>query len=228
MRFRLGGNQHNRTLGTPDRGCCLALPWNNRDTRSIAARAFSLLELMIVLVIIMVITVLLDSEFTTTHKNRALFTCQKNLQTMYLALNIYQNDNGGSFPMWKDATSPAEPLSLLVPKSTTVTEIFICPGSKDQPLPEAESFAGRKISYAYYMGWATNDTGAILVSDAQVSVAPKNRGQAIFSDDGHAPGNNHGKSGGNLMAVGGEVTSSAPAASRDVLYPATVHMLNPE
>ncbi len=194
-----------------------------------AAGGFSLLELLIVLTALIVLTVMMDSNFSVASRNRALAGCRKNLQTIYLALSIYENDNNGAFPFLKGAATSAGPLSLLVPKSTTVTEIFICPGSKDPPLPEAESFAGRKISYAYYMGRTTNDdAGGILVSDAQVDTAPKNKGQQIFSEDGRKPGNNHGKEGGNLLSRGGEVTGSRPKASRDVRYPPGVRLLNPQ
>jgi type II secretory pathway pseudopilin PulG len=193
------------------------------------AGGFSLLELLIVLVLLIILTAVMGGQYGAAGRKRALAGCQKNLQTIYLALSIYENDNNGSFPFLKGAATPAGPLSLLVPKSTTVTEIFICPGGKDAPLPEAESFATRKISYAYYMGRTTNDdAGAIIVSDAQVDAAPKNKGQRIFSEDGRKPGNNHGKEGGNLLSRGGEVTFSGPKASRDVPYPPNVRLLNPE
>jgi type II secretory pathway pseudopilin PulG len=194
-----------------------------------AAGGFSLLELLIVLVALVVLTVMMDSNLSVASRNRARDGCRKNLQTIYLALSIYENDNNGAFPFLKGAGTSAGPLSLLVPKSTTVTEMFICPGSKDPPLPEAESFAARKISYAYYMGRTTNDdAGGILASDAQVDAAPKNIGQQIFSEDGRKPGNNHGRQGGNLLSRGGEVTGSGPRASRDMRYPPDVRLLNPE
>jgi type II secretory pathway pseudopilin PulG len=193
-----------------------------------AAGGFSLLELLLVLTILIILTVMMESGLTTSTRNKALANCRKNLELMYLALSIYEKDNNGAFPALKDARTPAEPLSLLVPKSTTTTEIFICPGSKDPSLPEAESFAGRKISYAYYMGRTTNDDpGAILLSDAQVDAAPKLKGQQVFSEDGRVPGNNHGKMGGNLLWRSGEVTVSRPKASRDLAYPPSVHLLNP-
>jgi hypothetical protein len=189
----------------------------------------SLLELLIVLALFVIISVMLDRQFTVTGRNRDMAGCKKNLETMYLASSIYENDNNGNFPALNGATNSAGPLSLLVPKSTTTTEIFICPGSKDNPLPEAESFAGRKISYAYYMGRTTNDApGELLVSDAQVDTASKNVGQQIFSEDGSKPGNNHGKTGGNLLSRGGEVIASGPKLSRDAHYPANVRLLNPE
>jgi type II secretory pathway pseudopilin PulG len=202
-------------------------PWGRSDCR--VAHGFSLLELLIVLALLIVLTVMMSGHLGVASRNRALVDCRNNLQKIYLALSIYENDNHGAFPFLKDATTSAGPLSLLVPKSTTVTEMFICPGGNDKPLPEAESFADRKISYAYYMGRTTNDdAGEIIVSDAQVDTAPKSTGQQIFSDDGRKPGNNHDKDGGNLLSLGGEVTGSGPKASRDLHYPPSVRLLNPE
>ncbi len=194
-----------------------------------AAGGFSLLELLIVLALLIVLTVMMGGGYGAASRNREMADCRKNLQKIYLALSIYQNDNNGAFPYLQGASNSAGPLSLLVPKSTTVTEMFICPGSHDQPLPEAESFASRKISYAYYMGRTTNeDAGEIIASDAQVDTAPKNKGQQIFSEDGRKPGNNHDKAGGNLLSRGGEVTGCGPKAGRDVRYPPGVRLLNPQ
>jgi len=194
-----------------------------------ARAGFSLLEMLIVLALLIIMSVMMTNHMTVATRNRALADCQKNLQKIYLALTIYQNDNNGAYPMVKDATISAQPLSLLVPKSTTVTEMFICPGSKDGPLPEAESFADRKISYAYYMGWTTNDDpGEIIVSDAQVDALAKTKGQQIFSLDGKKPGNNHNKYGGNLLSRAGDVTAVGPVASRDLHCPPNVRLLNPQ
>ena len=187
-----------------------------------------LMELLVVAAISIIATVLLTRDLGLGGGNHTLAACQGNLQKVYLALSIYQNDNKGAFPLWSGATNPAQPLSLLVPKCTTDTGMFICPGSDDKPLPEAESFAARKISYAYYVGWTTNDDeNAIIASDAQVDAAPKNAGQQIFSEDGKKPGNNHGKVGGNLLTRGGSVGVSGPKAARDVRYPSSVILLNP-
>jgi hypothetical protein len=115
-----------------------------------------------------------------------------NLQKIYLALGFYRNDNG-AYPFLPEAQTSAEPLSLLIPKGTTDTAIFICPGSGDKPLPESEPFGKLRISYDYYMGRATNgDPKDILLSDWQVDTSPKKKGRQIFSLDGKKPGNNHG------------------------------------
>ena len=162
-------------------------------------------------------------------QQRQLADCQKNLQNIYVALNIYSTDNKGVWPAIKDAETSEAPLSLLVPRSTTVTEMFICPGSKENKLPEAEPFAKRRISYAYYMGRTKSDgAGVVLASDRQVNAFPKIKRQLIFSADGKPPGANHFKSGGNLLFCDGEIKTSKPRAASDLTFPTNVVLLNPK
>jgi len=188
---------------------------------------FSLVELLVVLALLLILTYLGSNQLTSSARRKEWTACQGNLQKLYLALSIYRNDNG-AYPLLTGATTPAAPLSLLIPKSTTVTEIFICPGSRDNPLPEGERFADRAISYAYYMGFATNDDPQeIVITDCQINSAPKRKGQPIFSPDGKKPGNNHGRGGGNFLSLGGEVSGCGPNAARDLLFPSSVTLLNP-
>jgi len=193
------------------------------------APAFSLVELLCVLVILLILAVILNGRLAGVHHRTALELCRKNLQTIYLALNIYSNDNHGTYPFLKDAANSSAPLSLLLPRSTTETAIFICPGGKDTALPEGEPFAQRRISYAYYMGRATNTGAAALaiLSDWQVNTLPKTQGQPLFSSDGQKPANNHDKDGGNLLLDSGEVIRSGPNAALDLPIPPGVTLLNP-
>jgi type II secretory pathway pseudopilin PulG len=189
--------------------------------------AFSLLELLLVLVIIIILTTLSASRLTTSAKKRELAACASNLQKIYLALGFYRNDNG-AYPYLAEAQTSAGPLSLLVPKGTTDTSIFICPGSGDKPLPESVPFAKYRISYDYYMGRTTNsDPQDIIVSDWQVDTLPKKQGSRIFSPDGKKPGNNHEATGGNLLSCGGAVVFSGPKAAQDFVFPPTVRLLSP-
>jgi type II secretory pathway pseudopilin PulG len=190
---------------------------------------FSLLELFISMILILILSVMMLGRGSWSDDQRTLAGCQKNLQSIYVALNIYSADNKGSWPVITGAETSEAPLSLLVPRSTTVTEMFICPGSKDNKLPEGESFAKRRISYAYYMGRTKSDgPGVLLVSDRQVNAFPKINRQLIFSEDGKPPGANHFKAGGNLLFCDGEITSTKPRASRDFLFPTNVVLLNPK
>jgi prepilin-type N-terminal cleavage/methylation domain-containing protein len=192
------------------------------------ARAFSLIELMLVVLILCVLTILSMNQLSGSNRDKVRAACQKNLQTIYLSLSIYANDNKGQFPVLKDATSSEQPLSMLVPRYTTVTEMFICPGSGNRALPEGESFARRRISYAYYMGRTTNDAPEdVIVSDRQVDTSPKRMGQQVFSADGKKPPGNHGSHGGNYIMLNGEAVSSSAIAKRDFLFGTNVTLLNP-
>jgi hypothetical protein len=168
------------------------------------------------------------SQWTTSARKRELAACSGNLQKIHLALGFYRNDNG-AYPFLPEAQTSSEPLSLLVPKGTTDTEIFICPASGDKLLPESVSFAKSRISYDYYMGRPTNsEPQDIILSDWQVDALPKKKGALLFSPDGRKPGNNHGAAGGNLLSCGGAVVFSAPKADQDLLFPSTVRLLSPQ
>ncbi len=189
----------------------------------------SLLELLLVMVIIFIVFTLYLSSGSKSGQEKRLAACQANLQSIYAALNTFSQDNNGALPVVPGASTSEAPLSLLVPKYTTGTEFFICPGGSDKPLPDAQPFANRKISYAYYMGRALADgAGAPLMSDAQVDTAPKTPGQTVFSFNGKKPGNNHNKFGGNFLFCDGNVQYT-PAVLTFALPPATnVILLNPK
>jgi prepilin-type N-terminal cleavage/methylation domain-containing protein len=189
--------------------------------------AFSLIELLLVLAIILILTVLSASRLTTSARKRELAACAGNLQKIYLALGFYRNDNG-AYPSLPEAQTAAQPLSLLIPKGTTDTQIFICPASGDKPPPESEAFGQSRISYDYYMGRPTNsDPRDILLSDWQVDTLPKKKGSLLFSLDGKKPGNNHEDAGGNLLSCGGAIVFSHPKADQDLVFPPTVRLLGP-
>jgi prepilin-type processing-associated H-X9-DG protein len=190
---------------------------------------FSILELFLVMVILFILFTLYLSSGSKSAQEKRLATCQGNLQSIYAALSTFSQDNNGALPAVPGAPTSEAPLSLLVPKYTTGTEFFICPGGKDKPLPEARPFADKKISYAYYVGRALADgAGAPLMSDAQVDTAPKTPGQTVFSLDGKKPGNNHNKFGGNFLFCDGNVQYT-PAQLAFALPPATnVVLLNPK
>jgi prepilin-type processing-associated H-X9-DG protein len=190
---------------------------------------FSILELFLVAVILFIVFTLYLSSGSKSAQEKRLAACQGNLQSIYSAMMTFSQDNQGALPAVPGAQTSEAPLSLLVPKCTTGTEFFICPGGSDKPLPDALPFADKKISYAYYMG-RTLAAGAAapLLSDAQVDTLPKNPGQTVFSLDGRKPGNNHNKFGGNFLFCDGNVqyTVSQLAFS---LPPATnVVLLNPK
>lgn len=191
-------------------------------------RAFSLLELLISVALIIVMFVMLWSRGSRSHQARLRQQCAQNLQHIMLALQTHALEHTNQYPFFAGARSSEEPLSLLVPKYTTVTAHFICPGSKDRALPEAASFKDRRISYAYYMG-QTSESGPAqpLVTDAQVNTSPKRTGEMLFAREDKRPGNNHHRYGGNILFADGRIEESPPASAFDLLPTNRVILLNP-
>lgn len=174
--------------------------------------AFSLIELLIVAAIILILSTLYFGP-NTAGKQRALKgACQKNLEKIFVSMEIYANEHGGRFPEKPGARTSEEALDVLVPKYTSDPTPFICPGSKDGPLAAGSALHGQTISYAYYMGRQLTNSALVLMSDRQVDTQPKLAGQAVFSTTGKPPGNNHRKFGGNFLFCDGHTEMSSATA----------------
>ena len=188
----------------------------------------TLIELVAVLAIILILTTLYWGSNSGNRQRKLLGRCQQNLQKVYMAMDIYANDHEGKFPEVAGARSSEEAVSVLVPRYTVDTSVFICPGGKDAALPAGEPFQNRRISYAYYMGRNRSTPAEVLMSDWQVDPQGRAGGQPMFSTTGKPPGNNHNKYGGNLLLCDGSVqTVPAQTASPLVLTQAVV-LLNPK
>ena len=188
---------------------------------------FSLLELLLVVAILVLLFTLYWSPASGSKQRALQATCQRNLQKLAVSVELFANDNGGKFPVISGARKSSEALSALVPKYTSDVFTFICPGSKDSVAPGTASLNNQKISYSYYMGRGTNAMQDALITDAQVDSSAKTVGQPLFSADGKAPGNNHEKSGGNLMFCDGHVQTSGPKAAFDLPVRTNEVLLNP-
>jgi len=188
---------------------------------------FALLELLIVAAFILILTVLYWGPRGESREHRQRTGCQQNLQAIYMALKIYADQQSGRFPAVAGAQRAEEALDALVPQYTIDTSVFVCPAGKDRPLPAGESFRKRRISYAYYMGRLDAGASEVLMSDWQADTLSKTAGQAVFSATGQAPGNNHGKTGGNLLFTDGHADWCPPRAPGSLVFTQGVVLLNP-
>jgi len=189
--------------------------------------AFSLLEVLIVLALILILTTLYWRSTSGGHQRAQMVGCQQNLRKIFVALEIYAHNSADKFPLVTNALVAEEALDPLVPRYTADTSIFICPASHNPALPSGEPIAKRKISYAYYMGNATGDAQRPLMSDRQVDTQPKPAGQIVFSSTGEGPGSNHGKSGGNILFCDGHVDQTPPLAPISITLTQGIVLLNP-
>ena len=195
--------------------------------RSSRAAAFSLLELLLVLGIIVIIASLFWGATSRSSQVQQQTNCQKNLQKIFIAMEIFAADHQGNYPALPGARTSGEALDGLVPRYTVDTSAFICPRSEDAALPAGEAIAKRKISYAYYMGRRRTGAPEVLMSDQQVDTLAKSAGQLAFSVTGAAPGNNHGKSGGNFLFGDGHAETTSARVPFSLALPSGVVLLNP-
>lgn len=188
-----------------------------------------MIEMLISTVIISVMFVVTFGAGSKFGQTRRKASCATNLGQMHMALSVYAAEHDGEFPALAGATSSEAPLSELVPRYTTDTSLFICPGSKAKTLPGAQPFAERRISYAYYMGLKRDASPQTpLISDAQVDTRPKRQGDALFSATGKAPGHNHRRYGGNVLFVDGHVETGDAVARTHLEIPKGAVLLNPK
>ncbi len=192
------------------------------------AAAFSLIELLIVIALMVIMYVMLMGFSSASHQRTQKELCAGNLQKIYLAMQIYDNDYG-VFPRNTNAQTSELVLNPLVPKYTADTSVFICPGGRDATIPMGAPLDKYKISYAYYMGRDTNSAeGDFLMSDRQINTLSKNIGDPVFSSNGKAPGNNHHKYGGNVLFCDGSVQDSPPNATFSLAFSNGIVLLNPK
>jgi prepilin-type N-terminal cleavage/methylation domain-containing protein/prepilin-type processing-associated H-X9-DG protein len=189
--------------------------------------AFSLIELLLVMALLVLLVTLYWSPAGGSRQRALQTACQRNLEKLNIALEIFANENGDRFPVVPPARTSGEALDVLVPRYTSDTALFICPASKDSAPAAGESLQKKKISYAYYMGRSKTNAQQVLLTDAQVDTLPKGAGEFVFSGDGKPPGNNHAKNGGNLMFCDGHVQSSPPRAAVPLPVAAGEVLLNP-
>src|SRR5213593_1490826 len=136
----------------PEIGRCPAGACRRRTGCGSGEKAFSLIEMLIVVALMLFLTTMYWGSNAGSRQRKQLLLCQQNLQKIFIAMQIYANDQGGKFPEVRGAQTSEAALDRLVPRYTVDTEPFICPASGNSTLPAGESFLNRRISYAYYMG----------------------------------------------------------------------------
>ena len=124
-------------------------------------RAFSLIELMVVVAIIAILAALLLPALTAARERGRRASCQSNLKNIAVLFEVYSQDYDPHFPWVADASS--DDFSSLFSKRYAGTrartlKIFQCPSTRNVVLTgrdmrdnaEGGRMGGRGTSYEYY------------------------------------------------------------------------------
>lgn len=109
-------------------------------------KAYTLIEIAVVLAIIVVLSLLLFGVFSRVREKARQSTCQSNLHQIYLALSQYVADNDNRFP------SGLRRWSQAIAIYTKTPEVFVCP-SVPRPIPPELAPEDKKVDYRYAIGW---------------------------------------------------------------------------
>jgi prepilin-type processing-associated H-X9-DG protein len=183
--------------------------------------------LAVVAILLLLVTLYWGSGNSDRLQRESQQGCQTHLQKIYMAMNIYASDHAGKFPELAGAQTSGEALDVLVPRYTVDTGVFVCPATRDSLPAPGELLRNHKISYAYYMGRRAADSQQVLMSDQQLDTRSKAAGEYAFSNTGKAPGNNHGKLGGNFLFCDGHAESAPARLPFSLTLTQGVVLLNP-
>jgi len=109
-----------------------------------AGRAFTLLELLIVIVMLGLLTALLFPAFAMAMETANRTTCANNLHQLGLALRLYANPNEGRFPVEELCGNPQQALvTSLVPHYLGTMDVFYCPSAAAlEPYAQSAEYGG--------------------------------------------------------------------------------------
>src|ERR1041385_3698614 len=105
-------------------GLCAGPPAPHAVARARSTDGFSLIELLCTVAIILILYTLYFTGGSAQRQAKEKAHCQRNLENIYVALKTFTLDHNDAFPVATNASSSEAPLSLLVPRYTSVTEFF--------------------------------------------------------------------------------------------------------
>ena len=184
---------------------------NPHSPRPPRRRAFTLVELLVVIGIIAVLVALLFPVFSKAREQANRTKCLSNLRTIGQAAFVYANNNHDRLPNGNDPNSWDDPVAANWVMKNFADEVsdarvFHCPSDKDEDEPQVIDNAyqndprSARISYEFYsLFWASAYGPKMVKLKGQAPIAwdldggprdPKLKGNG---DE------NHGPTGGNVL-----------------------------
>jgi len=91
-----------------------------------SARAFTLVEVLIVLGVVILLAALLLPVFMRVRNGARSTACMSNLHQIGLALQLYSENNGGRYPAYEGEPTNCTWVDATIPFTKT-SEVFVCP-----------------------------------------------------------------------------------------------------
>lgn len=135
---------------------------------------FTIIELLVAVVVVATLMALLFPVISRANESGKRATCMNNLRQIYLALQMYADDNDGAFPLLDPSGWVANGCGLstgynnyhhfyaLYPKYISDLKTFACPADVDGN----EIDRGGRVNWSYYyfiFEWPQDPTGAGFV-----------------------------------------------------------------
>jgi prepilin-type N-terminal cleavage/methylation domain-containing protein/prepilin-type processing-associated H-X9-DG protein len=181
--------------------------WSRDESKRVAFRAFTLVELLVVIGIIAVLIAILLPTLSKAREQSKRAVCLANLRTIGQAMITYANDHRDRLPNsnpannWGTNTAAVDyVLCVFANKYVRQPATFHCPSDED-PIPQAITTAdydlpdSARTSYDYYSIWWAPEYGPRWCRIKQAPLAWDIRGGWATPKTYQ----NHGTKGGNVV-----------------------------
>jgi prepilin-type processing-associated H-X9-DG protein/prepilin-type N-terminal cleavage/methylation domain-containing protein len=176
-----------------------------RPYPSAPARAFTLVELLVVIGIIALLIAILLPALSTARENAKTLNCLSNLRQLSTAANIYCNANNGSYPVayWLESAPPLvisyawdfTSVRDTAAGSTTIEPGLLWQGTSAAPVQQCPAFEGKSntlgdpyTGYNYNTSYIGHGQGESIPAPMKASQVRRASECALFGDGEYASG----------------------------------------